>query len=151
MSAEILSFPAALATAAPVALPVGLPPLHTRRPFAPRRREYDLEEVIELCGLGALTRRVAIDHLRDLAAEFGMPLPKNPRRHRGRVQPGALAIGARSRWCALLFDAWLDRPGPAGPASSSSHAVGQHKATPASPATREAMSQRARQLAAGGA
>lgn len=126
--------------------PVPLVPPVAAPAFAARRRSYTLDDVIALCGLDGLSRRVAVDRLRELAQQAGMPLPKNPRRWQGVLQVGPLAIGTRSVWCALRFDAWLDRPRPAGP-----HDPGADQATaapaPAARATRAAMAATAARLA----
>lgn len=107
------------------------------------RREYSLKDMVRLLGMQSCERRTAIDKLRLLAEQCGMPLPKTPRIWRGRVQTGPAAIYAGSVWCALEMDAWMDR-GPAGtPDAGSAEA---RPAPPVSTATRHAMRNRALNL-----
>lgn len=152
MSAAIVQFPsrgtndrAANRTIIPFAAPRTAP-----RPMTNARREYTFCEVSRLLALAGESR-TQISYLRDLANQCGMPLPKNPRRFRGRLQTGPAMIGCKSRWCALEFDAWLDSqhtPPPGVGAMPPSGAVEQSPPLPAP--VRADMRQRARLLAAGG-
>lgn len=102
MPADILAFPA-LATVAARRFAVAIP-----------RREYTFAEVVRLLALNDADTlpRTQIDYLRDYARQCAMPLPKNARRRHGHLVDGVPEmIGQRSRWCALQFDAWLDRRG----------------------------------------
>lgn len=107
MSAEILAFRPGDRSVPQ--LPAPVPVARARG-----RRTYSLSDMIRLCGLEDYEPRTAIDHLRLKARQQGLPLPRNTRRHRGRVVTGPDAIGARSVWDALLVDDWLDRPVPPG-------------------------------------
>ena len=155
MSAEVLAFPQP--HAAPPALATrasgkaetrqgSAPPTHA--PFR-SRRTYSLGDMVRLCGLEDYEQRTAIDHLRLYAAKSGLPLPRNVRRYAGNVIEGPATIGARSKWDAMLVDAWLDRgPPPASPAMP----IPEVGDIPPLPAPRRVeMAQRARQIAAGAA
>lgn len=107
------------------------------------RREYTLADLIRLLKMQGTQRRTAIEKLRLLAEQCAMPLPKTPRIWRGRVQTGPAAIHARSVWCALEMDAWMDR-GPAG--TPDAVMPEPHRAAAVSPATRHAMRDRALNL-----
>lgn len=119
------------------------------RPFAQARREYTLWEVARLTGLAHVSPKVMISTLRKLAEQNGMPLPKTPRVHKGRIVTGPRAIGRRSRWDALRFDDWLDDWTPPG-----GGAIGRAIAAPAVPAVsramRDGMAARAAELATSG-
>lgn len=109
------------------------------------RREYDFADMVRLCRLHRYAQRTQIDHLRLLASQAGLPLPKNARIHAGQVQTGPARIGARSVWCALEVDAWLDdqrSPPPAG--------GGALDVPPLPLADRDDLRHRARMLAGGG-
>lgn len=128
MSAELLAFPHSPPPASPPLAPVANP-----------RREYGLGEMARLLALTGLSRRCQIDRLRLLAEQCRLPLPRNPRVFRRRVQSGPAAIGAGSRWCALEVDAWLDAP----PLPAAAE-------PPPLPGLRAAMAARAAELAAAG-
>jgi hypothetical protein len=141
MSAEVFAFPMPAPATARVA--EGAPSNHA--PFRVRRT-YSLGDMVKLCGLDDYETRTAIEHLRLYASKSGLPLPRNVRRYAGQVIDGPLSIGARSKWDAMLVDAWLDRgPPPVGGALALPE-VGE---IPPLPVHRRAdMAQRARQLAA---
>jgi hypothetical protein len=122
MGAEIFSFPPA------------------RRDGA-RRRQYRFAQVARMLFLDDLEPRAQVDRLRKLHDQRGLPLPQNPRVWQGRVQSGAAAIGARSTWCAMEFDAWLDSwRNPTPPPAAAA-------VPPAPPTVRADCAARARQLA----
>jgi hypothetical protein len=138
MSGQLLAFPSRAAHPPAIAEPA----FHAPRPFRPAAREYDLGAIMILVGMAHRSRKVVIGTLRKLADQSGMPLPKTPRVHAGRICTGPDAIGTRSRWDAMVFDAWLDgwmppAPSASGPALSA-----------ADPALRRAMAARAAALGA---
>lgn len=153
MSAQLLAFPAQSPATARGAAPGSREPAAAAtfpqaRPFVPARREYDLGAIAHLVGMAHCSRRVLIETLRKLAEQSGMPLPKTPRIHAGRVCVGPQAIGARSRWDAMVFDAWLDSwtppPTLAGAVAPGRIVLSDH----AGPALRSQMAQRAAALGA---
>ncbi len=114
----------------------------TARPAFSPRREYAFRDLVDLLALRGMESRSQVETLRRLADQCGLPLPKNPRTHAGRVQHGPLAIGRRSIWCALQVDAWLDRQGSPPPVAAA--------AAPPLPAPLRAdLRSRARMLAGG--
>lgn len=139
MSGQLLAFPAA-ARRAPALMdrPVS-------RPFSPAPREYDLLAVARLTGMGHCSRKVLIGTLRKLAEQSGMPLPKTPRVHGGSICTGPTMIGARSRWDAMAFDAWLDGWTTPPPAASGVLAAARAEA---GAHVRTAMAERAAMLGA---
>lgn len=79
------------------------------------RRFMTTAELAGRMGLGDVSRRTAMDRLRVLHVQAGMPLPRSP-----RVVAGKLKMGAASIHWASLFDrgemlAWIEdgycRPG----------------------------------------
>lgn len=74
-----------------------------------RRHEYALADLSRALGVRHLTIKTIIAHLRALARDCDMPLPKTPRLYAGKIVHGADSIHKGSRWDAELFDAWLDR------------------------------------------
>lgn len=76
---------------------------------APRTRTYGFAEVVTKLELGDADPRTQVKHLRAYAAQAGMPLPRNLRLFGQQVQRGPAAIGRKSVWCAMEFDAWLAR------------------------------------------
>jgi hypothetical protein len=83
-----------------------------------RRGEYAIGDLArELRLTHYRERRRIIDALRALARHKGMPLPRTPRVHAGKVVDGPGSIHLHSRWDAGEIDAWLDgrtTPGGAG-------------------------------------
>lgn len=158
MQGEVVPFPRSAARQARVATMVkeedaqAAPSSFPPRPggVANPRREYRFADVVRLLCLHGEPRTM-ISYLRDLALQAGMPLPRNPRRHGGRLQTGADRIGSRSRWCSLEFDAWLDGHGAPPPAARGAvDARGTVPVPPPVPApVRQDMANRARALAAG--
>lgn len=111
------------------------------------RRRYSFAQVAVLLSLDG-TQRTMIAYLRKLHSQCDMPLPINPRLHKGEVQSGALLIGTRSVWCAIEFDAWLDSrrsPPPAAPG-----AFGAPDVPPLPALVRDDMAHRAAMLGMGG-
>lgn len=82
-----------------------------------RRNEYALGDIARALGIRHLTPKTIITHLRAMAVDCAMPLPKSPRLWKGRIVTGPESIHRNSRWDAELFDAWLEsRDRPAAPA-----------------------------------
>lgn len=149
MSAEVLAFPShAFAAAQGEPLRRRADPLATASFTMRPRRFYSFADMVKLCGLDQLEPRTAIEHLRLLAKQKGLPLPRNPRLYAGLIQTGPRAIGQRSQWDALAVDAWFDQPPP--PGGGAAMPVPHEQAVPPLPAPRRiAMADRARQLASG--
>lgn len=131
MGAQVLHFP--------VQAPASPPPAGLASVLRTRRR-YRFADMVRLVGLEDFEPRTQVDHLRKLAAQCGLPLPRNPRVHGGKIMRGAAAIGQRSNWCALEIDAWLDGQHTPPPSAGALPA-------PAGPAVRAECRQRARLLA----
>lgn len=148
MSAEVLSFPGSLSPrlVAGAGAPVARPADAGAR--FPCRRTYTLGDMIRLCGLEDYETRTAIEHLRLMARQKGLPLPRNLRVFGQQLISGPAAIGRRSKWDALAVDAWLDQPPPHGGGAALAPPEGTGGRTLPAP-RRVAMRDRARQLAAG--
>ncbi|QQN75026.1 hypothetical protein [Croceicoccus sp. YJ47] len=115
-------------------------PAEPARAFRSRPRNYRLSDMARLLGMEDNHPRTIIERLRLLAEQMGLPLPRNPRIYRGKIQRGAMAIGAKSQWDAAAVEHWLDRPTcPPG---------GAAKAPPAPSNLRAVMADRAQKLAA---
>jgi hypothetical protein len=80
-----------------------------------RRGEYAVGDIARALSLRYRETRRIIAALRALAANSGMPLPRNPRLLHGREVRGPAAIHKASIWDAGEFDAWIDgRTSPPG-------------------------------------
>lgn len=132
MNAQIYNFPAR----------DGPRLVHGDGPVSCARREYRFAHMVRLLKLHGTSQRTQIAHLRKLAQQRHLPLPKNPRIFGGVVQDGPNSIGGSSIWCALEVDAWFDAPAARAPSQPST--------TPPLPtAVRAGMKQRAAMIAQG--
>lgn len=148
---KLLNFPAIAGTAAATANPdyqSGHGPDHPNASGAAlamlpttggRRCEYAVGDLARMFGLGEFSQRTIIRYLRAMAEDEGLPLPKTPRLYQDRILRGAQSIHCKSRWDAERVDGWhLQRDNQENPPAASA-------------ALRNAMADRALEMAKSGA
>lgn len=73
-----------------------------------RRRFMTAPEVAARLGMGDLSPRAALDRLRVLHLQGGMPLPISPRIVAGELKTGAAAIHWRSKFDRGIMLSWIE-------------------------------------------